>query len=95
MPLVPFRSVAVDRSMVPLGTWLYIPELGRRLGRTRRASDGCFVADDTGSAIKGRKLDLFIGFRGAWERLRVGPRPTRVRVYLNHPKCAGPRRMRR
>ena len=55
VPLTPGRSVAVDPALVPLGTpvWLEVdgPDPIRRL---------C-VAQDTGSAIKGARVDLFIG----------------------------------
>ena len=47
--LEPFVSVAVDPSVIPLGTVLYDAE-----GRLYRA-------EDTGSAIEGNRIDLFVG----------------------------------
>lgn len=47
--LEPFVSVAVDTSVIPLGTVLHDAE-----GRLYRA-------EDTGSAIKGNRIDLFVG----------------------------------
>ena len=59
-PLVPFRSVAVDPKLIAIGEPLYIPELdGIRLP-DGTLHDGCVRADDTGSAIKRRKIDFFV-----------------------------------
>lgn len=58
--LVPFKSVAVDPRLVPLGEPLYIPEFdGMRLP-DGSVHDGCVRADDTGGGIKQRKLDFFV-----------------------------------
>ena len=46
---VPSRTVAVDPAVVPLGTPLFIPGHGWRL------------AEDTGGAVKGRVVDLYMG----------------------------------
>jgi 3D (Asp-Asp-Asp) domain-containing protein len=62
--LSPFRSVAVDKSVVAYGSTLYIAALdGVKMpgeapwgGFTH---DGCVTADDTGSAIIGKHLDFF------------------------------------
>ena len=61
--LVPYRSIAVDRDVVPLGTRLWIEELdGVALPNAPLAlHDGCVIADDTGGKIKGTKLDFFVG----------------------------------
>ncbi len=63
--LAPFRSVAVDSSVIPLGTLLYLPELdGVRVpGRAPWGGfvhDGCVVADDRGGGIRGRDIDFFV-----------------------------------
>lgn len=59
-PLVPFKSVAIDRRLIPLGDTLYIPELdGLRLP-DGTIHDGCVRADDTGGGIKKRKMDFFV-----------------------------------
>ena len=47
--LTPYYSVAVDTSIIPLGTILYDMEGNE------------YKAEDTGSAIKGYRIDLFIG----------------------------------
>lgn len=46
-----YSSVAVDPRVIPLGTKLYIPGYGYA------------VAEDIGSAIKGRKIDLYFNSR--------------------------------
>jgi 3D (Asp-Asp-Asp) domain-containing protein len=68
-PLQPFRTVAVDRTIVKLGSLLYVPLLeGRTMpGRPPWGGfvhDGCVVADDTGGGIQGHQLDLFVGRKG-------------------------------
>jgi 3D (Asp-Asp-Asp) domain-containing protein len=64
-PLQPFRTVAVDRSVIKLGSLLYVPMLeGRTMpGRPPWGGfvhDGCVIADDTGGGIIGNQLDLFV-----------------------------------
>jgi 3D (Asp-Asp-Asp) domain-containing protein len=66
--LQPFRTVAVDRNRIKLGSLLYVPQLeGKTMpGRAPWGGfvhDGCVVADDTGGGIKGNQLDLFVGRR--------------------------------
>ena len=59
-PLVPFKSVAVDPSVVAIGEPIYIPEFdGMRLP-DGSVHDGCVRADDTGGGIKKRKMDFFV-----------------------------------
>lgn len=58
--LLPFKSVAVDPRVIPLGEPLYLPELdGIRLP-DGSIHDGCVRADDVGGAIKKRHLDFFV-----------------------------------
>jgi 3D (Asp-Asp-Asp) domain-containing protein len=59
-PLEPFRSVAVDPRVIDIGEPLYIPELDGVLLPDGTFHDGCVRADDTGSAIKRRKIDFFV-----------------------------------
>lgn len=64
--------IAVDPSVIPLGAKVYVESLDS-------TSDYGFAsAEDTGSAIKGNKIDLFIGDNKA--ALRYGRR--NVRVYI-------------
>lgn len=50
------RTVAVDPSVIPLGSEMYIifPEEYSNL-------NGVYIAEDTGSLIKGNKIDIFFG----------------------------------
>jgi len=50
------RTVAVDPSVIPLGSEMYIifPEEYSHL-------NGVYIAEDTGSLIKGNKIDIFFG----------------------------------
>jgi 3D (Asp-Asp-Asp) domain-containing protein len=52
----PDRTVAVDPKVIPLGSILYIefPEEYQNM-------NGLYVAEDTGSAIKGNRIDIFLG----------------------------------
>ncbi len=57
LALTPKRSIAVDRSFIPLGSMLYMSaEVGKR------EESGVVFAQDTGGAIKGAvRADLFLG----------------------------------
>jgi len=50
------RTVAVDPSVIPLGSEMFIvfPEEYSHL-------NGVYIAEDTGSLIKGNKIDIFFG----------------------------------
>lgn len=43
------RTIAVDPRVIPYGTRVYIPAFG-----------GVFIAEDTGGAIKGNKIDIYM-----------------------------------
>lgn len=66
-------TVAVDPRVIPLGTRLYIKSL------TPGIPDyGFAIAQDTGGAIKGKRIDLFMNT--VWECMQFGRRP--VMVYI-------------
>lgn len=56
--LQPYMSVAVDPAVIPLGTVLYDHE------------GNAYSADDTGGAIKGNRIDMFVGSHE--EALKLG-----------------------
>lgn len=53
LPLRYYRSIAVDPTMIPLGSRVYIPAY-KHDGR-----GGWFIAQDTGGAINGRRIDVY------------------------------------
>ncbi len=48
-----YRSVAVDLSLIPRGSLVYVPDY------KSKNKDGWFRADDTGGAIDGRHIDVY------------------------------------
>jgi len=58
--LTELKSVAVDPRIVPLGSRLFIPQAGGVVINGRRLT-GIFYAHDIGSAIQGKRIDIFIG----------------------------------
>lgn len=65
LTIVPFRSIAVDPRVVPIGTVLFVPSargtpLTLPTGE-QRVHDGYFFAADRGGAIRGRHIDVFLG----------------------------------
>jgi 3D (Asp-Asp-Asp) domain-containing protein len=63
--LVPYRTIAVDKALIPYGTVIFIP---KARGKTiylpngkQVVHDGYFFAADTGGAIKNNHIDLFTG----------------------------------
>ena len=72
--LVPYRSVAVDRAVVPYGTKLWVAELdGVAMPGDPPwggfVHDGCVIAADTGGSIDGAQLDWFVGLRASYRTL--------------------------
>ena len=51
------RTVAVDKNLYPMGTKLKLTFVGEKYQKY----NGIYTARDTGGAIKGKKLDLFLG----------------------------------
>jgi 3D (Asp-Asp-Asp) domain-containing protein len=88
--IVPFRSVAVDVSVIPLGTPLFIPEfVGLPLDRAGEAThDGCFLAEDRGIKVIGQHVDIFTG-RVAMTKVWNDRVPTDqgVSVFVDSPHC--------
>jgi 3D (Asp-Asp-Asp) domain-containing protein len=89
--ITPLYTVAVDSSVIPLGTSLYVPEL-RGLPREGRAThDGCFLAEDRGIRVKGKQVDVFTGdprVTAVYNRLLPSNRG--VTVVVGSSRCAAP-----
>lgn len=64
--MVPYRSIAVDPDLIPLGSVLFIPAARGAVVTTENGEthihDGYFYAADTGGAIDGNHVDVFIGY---------------------------------
>jgi len=89
--ITPLLTVAVDSSVIPLGTTLYIPEydgLPIEPGATS-LHDGCFIAQDRGIRITGKQVDIFTGTATVtklWNQLV--PSNQGVTVVVDNPLCA-------
>jgi len=53
LPLKPWKSIAVDPGVIPLGSRVFVPSYKATAG------GGWFLAQDTGGAINGRHIDVF------------------------------------
>lgn len=63
LPLMPFRTIAVDPNVIPLESVVFVPELrGRKFTYNDREyiHDGYLFAGDRGGAIKGKHIDVFL-----------------------------------
>lgn len=89
-PITPLSTVAVDDSVIPMHTVLYIPEFDGLPRDASQASfhDGCFVAQDRGSKVQGQHVDVFTGTRSVTELWnRLVPSNQGVTVLLDSPHC--------
>jgi 3D (Asp-Asp-Asp) domain-containing protein len=62
IPLVPFRSVAVDPTVIPIGSKIFIPAAKGAVLPNGDVHDGVFTAVDIGDMIKDKKIDIFTSF---------------------------------
>jgi 3D (Asp-Asp-Asp) domain-containing protein len=87
--ITPLLSIAVDSTVIPLGTVVYIAEFDgveRRPGGARH--DGCFVAEDRGMKVKGEHVDIFTGNPSTTQHLnQVVPSNVGVHVYSGTARC--------
>jgi 3D (Asp-Asp-Asp) domain-containing protein len=89
-PITPLRTVAVDSSIIPLGTPLYIAEYAGLARPDGSLHSGCFVAEDRGIKVVGRQIDVFTGDPEVTARWNARvPSNQGVHVSLNDSRCAG------
>ena len=88
--LVPWRSVAVDPRLIPIGSRIFAPAL------CETPAHGWMTAADTGTAIIGRHLDLFRpapAHRGTasdvWHEQKIWVLPPEAKVPKTLPSCSG------
>ncbi|HUQ04001.1 MAG TPA: 3D domain-containing protein [Kofleriaceae bacterium] len=91
-PLVPFRSIAVDRDVIAYGTALYVPELDGELVPGDApwgdfVHDGCVLAADTGGGIVDLHIDWFVGLRAAYRTLDLRLGLDAVTVHEGGARC--------
>lgn len=94
IPLTPYRSLAVDRSVHPLGAlmWLDSREPGENDAKETIPFQHLMVAQDTGSAIKGNvRGDIFFG-SGPQAGASAGRMAMPGRLYTLVPKHLVPNR---
>jgi 3D (Asp-Asp-Asp) domain-containing protein len=92
--LVPFRSIAVDKSVIAYGSKVYIEALD---GVTMPGEapwggfvhDGCVSADDTGSAIIGKHIDFFSARKADYLSLNAVLGVSNVTVRAGGERCSG------
>jgi 3D (Asp-Asp-Asp) domain-containing protein len=82
--LNPFRSVAVDPSVIPLDSKVYIPAARGAKLPDGSIHDGYFMAVDIGDLIKSKKIDIFTSFGDQSEPfLKIGMETGRfVNIYI-------------
>jgi 3D (Asp-Asp-Asp) domain-containing protein len=68
--LTELRSVAVDPSVIPLGSKLYIKDATDMPLGDSLMHDGIFEANDVGSAIKGNRIDVYLGLKSNMDLFR-------------------------
>jgi 3D (Asp-Asp-Asp) domain-containing protein len=93
--ITPLVTIAVDDTVIPLGTPVYIAEMDG-LPREEDGTgphDGCFVAEDRGTRVRGQHVDVFTGSEAVTTRFnRLLPSNKGVTVYVDSPRCERLRR---
>jgi|SaaInlStandDraft_7_1057024.scaffolds.fasta_scaffold90612_2 3D (Asp-Asp-Asp) domain-containing protein len=87
-PLVPLKTVAVDKTVIPLGSSVYIPNF-RGLNHKGETHDGCFIATDTGHSCKGKHIDIFVNKKESYLEIEKNADTygKDVEVIINSDKC--------
>lgn len=82
--LTELRSVAVDPSVIPIGSTIFIRDAADVPIGDSLVHDGVFYAQDVGSAIKGNHIDVYLGPKSNMDLFRSTAmcRTGDVEVYL-------------
>jgi 3D (Asp-Asp-Asp) domain-containing protein len=82
--LTELKSVAVDPSVIPIGSRIFIKDAADVLISDSVMHDGIFCAQDVGSAIKGNRIDVYLGPKSNMDLFRSTAmcRTGDVEVYL-------------
>ena len=87
-PITPLKTIAVDSTVIPLGTPVYVADFAGLPRPDGTKHDGCFLAEDRGTRVIGRQIDVFTGdpsVTAQWNKLVPSNRG--VRGSLNDAKC--------
>lgn len=90
-PITPLLTVAVDDTIIPMGSPVYIPEFdGLPVDAAHSAvHDGCFISQDRGVRVKGPHVDVFTGMHATTELWNhLVPSNQGVTVVIESPRCA-------
>ena len=86
--ITPFFTVAVDSTVIPLGTRVFVPEFVGLPRLDGSKHDGCFLAEDRGLKVVGRRIDFFTGDPANTARWNaIVPSNRGVHVLPNDPRC--------
>ncbi len=69
------RTVAVDPNLIPIGSLVYV-----KFSKPYQQMTGWYTAEDTGSKIKGKIIDIFLGESALKEAREFGRRKVEIMV---------------
>lgn len=61
--LKPLKSIAVDKTIIPVGAKVYIPNAHNLYLGQEGIHNGIFYAHDIGSNVRGHHIDIFLGYK--------------------------------
>lgn len=88
-PLRPYRSVAVDKAIIAIGTPLYVPAFDGldTPGDYGFLHDGCVIAEDVGGGIDGAHIDFFVAEKKNYQTLSSTIALNEVDLFVNPTRC--------
>ncbi len=87
--LRPYRSVAVDRDIIAIGTPLYVPAFDGldTPGDYGFLHDGCVIAEDVGGGIDEAHIDFFVAEKKNYQTLSSTIAQSEVDLFVNPTRC--------